>query len=200
MPRNQQKQRCTSQSKRTGLRCGHWANQGYAVCWLHGAGRQSRPGGRPITTGRYADLQHRRLAPIIEAFRHDPEPLNLYPELALHRALLQDFIERYDAFSTALLAWHASFSRALPQVDDEGNILPPVEKPRQILDIADASRIIDRIGSLVERIDTMERGPLVTQRDMIALVRLMRGVVERRVQDPATRQAIEEDWRALDPN
>lgn len=197
MPRNAtNKTRCTARSKRTGLRCHHWASQGYTVCHMHGAGTHARPGGRPLTHGRHSRLSVTRLGPAMAAFAADPEPLSLYAELALARALLEDFVLRYDAFSAALLAWHASFT--LPAVDEGGNPVV-VAKPRQMLDVSDAVRIISDIGRLVERIDTMERGPLVTQRDMIALVRVMRGVVERRV-DPVTMQHIEEEWRALDPN
>jgi hypothetical protein len=47
---------------------------------------------------------------LYEQYEKDPEPLNLLPELAQCRAILHDFIERYDTSREAFLDWHASFT------------------------------------------------------------------------------------------
>jgi hypothetical protein len=60
-------------------------------CKLHGG----MATGRPLTTGRYS-LKHRAsLAEKMQAFRADPQPGDLADELALMRALLADYLERF---------------------------------------------------------------------------------------------------------
>ena len=77
---------------------------------MHGAGTKATPGGAPITTGRYSRLQRERLRDLYHAYLADPDPLNLSDELAMLRALVQDFVDRYDAWREAILSWHASFT------------------------------------------------------------------------------------------
>jgi hypothetical protein len=75
-----------------------------------GVGRCSNHGGSvPVLHGRYSTLKHLRVAAKLEQMENDPEPMNILPELALLRALTQDYIERYDALTTALLDWHLSY-------------------------------------------------------------------------------------------
>ncbi|MDT9121677.1 hypothetical protein RSW84_29940, partial [Escherichia coli] len=52
-----------------------------------------------------------RLRELMDAAEADPDPLNLLPELALLRALVQDYVERYDALTAALLGWHESYQQ-----------------------------------------------------------------------------------------
>jgi len=64
----------------------------------------------PVKHGRYSSITRPRIKELIERFNADPDPLNLQPEVVLLRALLTDFVERYDELTDAVLAWHASFS------------------------------------------------------------------------------------------
>jgi hypothetical protein len=76
---------------------------GTGPCKLHG-GVTSSP------TGRYSKaMKPTHLVTLTEAFEADPDPLNILPELAVARALFTDFINRYDDFSEALVAWWASW-------------------------------------------------------------------------------------------
>lgn len=75
---------------------------GYGRCARHGGAVQR-------THGRYSSLKHLRLAEKIEKFENDLEPLNIFPELALLRALTEDYIERYEETTAAVLAWHTSY-------------------------------------------------------------------------------------------
>ena len=71
-------------------------------CKYHGGNTQ-------IVHGRYSHLKHRRLAEKIARFEGLEDPLNIEPELAMLRALTEDFVERFDAYQAALLDWHGSY-------------------------------------------------------------------------------------------
>jgi hypothetical protein len=63
---------------------------GVGRCNVHG-------GNAPIKTGqtrRYANISSPRVRELLEEHAEAPNPLDLLPELAAARALLQDFIER----------------------------------------------------------------------------------------------------------
>jgi hypothetical protein len=185
--------KCTAQKKRGG-RCTQWARTGYQVCHMHGAGTKATPGGAPITTGRYSRLQRERVRALYEAYLADPDPLNLQDELALLRALVQDFVDRYDAWREALLSWHASFTW---HAETEGDGPPVAQKPRHVLDITDAYRLHAEIGRMVERIETIRAGATVNQRDVAFLLRRMAEVVERHVLDDGIREQIQAGWHAI---
>ena len=63
---------------------------GEGRCKLHGG-----CAGRPIVTGRYSIKHRQSLANKVQDFIEDPEPANLISELALMRALLQDYLDRF---------------------------------------------------------------------------------------------------------
>ena len=77
---------------------------GVGRCKLHG-------GATPIKSGRYSRLKTERLRSLIEEYEADPNPTDIMPELAAARALFQDFIERYQCFTDALIAWHQSYQQ-----------------------------------------------------------------------------------------
>ena len=84
------------------------AHVGDGRCKLHGGNA-----GRPIKTGlrsRYAAIRRPRIKELIESFEKDPDPENLLPEVQLLRALILDYVERYDEQTEGLMAWHASFN------------------------------------------------------------------------------------------
>lgn len=108
---------CTATSKRTGQRCSNPAVTGFNVCRVHGAGNKKKPGGRPATHGRYSRLKREALRSLIEEYEQDPDPLNILPELAAARALFQDFTDRYDEFTEAIVAWHQSYQAGNRPID-----------------------------------------------------------------------------------
>ena len=118
---------CTAIAKRTGKKCQRAAVTGYSVCRVHGAGSKNKPGGRPPTHGRYSTIKREAIRSLIEKHEADPDPLNIMPELAAGRALFQDFIERYDQFTEAIVAWHASYqSTQRPISREKANALVEV--------------------------------------------------------------------------
>ena len=123
---------CTAKSKRTGERCKAHAVDGYTVCRMHGAGspHKGRPGGgdgRPITTGRYSLAHRKSLEEKAQAFVNDLQPGNLTGELALMRALLQDYLERFP----------------------DGQRLPYEDIARMFEMAAEISRLVERIAKII---------------------------------------------------
>lgn len=85
---------------------------GVGRCKLHG-------GASPVRSGRYSKITRPRIAELIKEHEEDPDPLNILPELAAARAIFTDFLERYDEWREAFLAWHATwqagFKRPVPE-------------------------------------------------------------------------------------
>jgi hypothetical protein len=81
---------------------------GQGKCKLHG-------GATPVKHGlrsRYDHINRPRIKALLQAFEADDDPRNLQPEVNLLRALILDYVERYDEHTEGLLAWHASFNPA----------------------------------------------------------------------------------------
>jgi hypothetical protein len=128
----------------------------YKRCKLHG-------GSSRITHGRFVNKRYKglitrpRIAALVEAFGEDEDPLDILPELAAARAIFVDFVERYDAWREALLAWHADWQlkrRPLPQdlLTAFGNVVDEYEAQmreatepteRQLGELAAARKFLD---------------------------------------------------------
>jgi len=93
MPTNDSAQQCTATAKSTGERCQNPAVSGWDVCRLHGAGspKEGTTGGAPPTHGRYSAKRRESLQEKIEEYREE-NPAELWEELALLRALLQEWL------------------------------------------------------------------------------------------------------------
>lgn len=158
---------------------------GEGRCKLHGGVGQIK-GTQLDPVARYSDLQARpRLRELVAQFAQDANPDDLSHELTLLRALVTDFIERHDDITEALLAWHASFTDGYVEAvklwrekladwaeeQDQGmeSNPPPMpiptdfmNKPRQLVDITAAAGLIDRIGSMSDRIAKRKREGVIS--------------------------------------
>ena len=128
---------------------------------------------------------------LIAQHEQDADPLNIYPELAATRALFQDFIDRYNLWRDALLAWHASFS------NEWGEGMERPEKPRQLLDISDAYRMLSEATKIVERIEKIRSEDAVSRKDLLRIMAEMGRAVERYVVDEPTREKIKDHWMGI---
>lgn len=178
---------CTATAKRTGRRCRNPAVTGYDVCRLHGAGtpKAGRRGGRPVEHGRYSRMTHERLGALIDELAGDPDPLDIYPELAAARAIFTDFVNRYDQWTEALLAWHGSFS-------EKEN-----PKPRKVLDLSDAIRHLDTIARIAQREKKLRLENAISRRDLLRIFTEQRRVVEQEVKDPDVAERILDGFRRI---
>lgn len=129
---------------------------GQGRCRLHG-------GAAPVKHGRYATINRPRIRDLIEVYRADPDPLNVLPEVELLRALVTDFIERYDENTEALIRWNRTFDRAYhsaramaidmerdPDEIDPLDIVP--SRPDKVVDILAAGQFITQISNIVDRV------------------------------------------------
>lgn len=128
-----------------------------------GEGRCRKHGGnagRPIIHGRYS-LKHRAsLQAKADEFLSDAAPSDLSSELALARALLQDYLERYN----------------------EGMPIP-VEEIERIMGM------IETISKLTERIMRMLQQTALTQAELELFVVTIADLVVKYVDDPTRRDA-----------
>lgn len=232
-PSSDVRPRCGAKTRRQGRTCANIAglrtnHLGQGKCWLHG-------GASLIKHGRYSSINRERLRDLIANHEKDADPLNILPEIAALRALFQDYIERYDDNTEALLAWHHSYEATrvpLPEekvmafeaVVDEWEIrlketTEPTEKqltdiatarafvdllrgknsigvskPRQILDISDAYRILGEIGKMVERVEKIRAANAISRPDLNRIMQEMWRSVDARVGEEAVKSAIKEDW------
>jgi hypothetical protein len=136
-----------------------------------GQGRCKLHGGKsPVTHGRYSVIRRPSVQQRIDELKAaDAEPLDLLEELHLLRALTIDFIERYDV-----------------ALEDD--------RPRQRLDIADASRLIERIARVVEIIHKTQQEHTISLETFRRLMEQMALAVTRYVSDGDTLRAIETAW------
>lgn len=200
--------------KRCGQRAGHKTDHpGVGRCWLHA--------GRPPSHARYSSIKTRALRELYERHIDDPDPLNIEPELAQARAIFQDFIERYDAWREALLAWHESYRaggatysdavrrlREAISTKDPAKIQAALEaleeaslavagKPTQILDQADAYRILSEITKIVERMERIKAQNAISRPELLRVMSEMGRVVERHVAEKEIREKIRDGWLGI---
>lgn len=124
---------------------------GTGRCWIHG-------GLTPVRHGRYSSVVRREIQELLRELEQDPNPLNILPDLLMVRALLADFLNRYEENREAVLAWHASWNGRPWRTEDLKHI-------REVLDayegrMREDGTWDDEDGVSVERAD-LERAQLM---------------------------------------
>lgn len=152
---------------------------GQGRCKLHG-------GSVLVKHGRYSGMKSERIGELIEKFENDPNPLDMTPELAAGRALFQDYVERYDAFIVQLGAWHSSYDGDKPSA-----------KPRQILDVADANKILESISRIAKRIEDVKASSAISRADFYRVMTEMGRAVDTIVEDASLREKIHDAWMEI---
>jgi hypothetical protein len=161
--------------------------QNYTRCKLHG-------GSNRVTTGAHVGAKAKarygvdtvrrpRVAELMEQMADDPNPLDILPELAAARAIFIDFVERYDEWREALLAWNDSFGK-------EGT----APKPKQILDVSAAMAHLDIITKIAEREWKRHEANAISRKDLFRVMDQMARAVMRVVTDEQQLKAIRAEW------
>jgi hypothetical protein len=94
-------ERCIAKSKRSGEQCKNASVRGFPVCRFHGAGSKDKPGGRPITHGRYSSRLPERLAGRYGEALRDAKLFELRDEVALIGTRTGELVERIDTGESA---------------------------------------------------------------------------------------------------
>lgn len=131
------------------------AHVGQGRCKLHGGSA-----GRPPTHGRYSVAKRAALSEKIEQFRNDPQAGDLRDELAVLRALLEDYLNRFD---------------------DNQNLTGA--------DIMLIYTMIDNIGKLVERIAKILAMTALTQAELQFLQVMLIDTIKEFIPDPERQRA-----------
>lgn len=192
---------------------------GQGRCNLHG-------GATPVKHGRYSTITRSRIRDLITKHEEDPNPLDTLPELAAARALFQDFIERYDETTAALVAWHRQRTlnpedqealyaaiNELSEIHQSGRIeltdsqVETVEgarravaelgeeltRPKSVLDISDAYRIVSEITKIVERVEKARNTNTITYEQLKRFLFGFERVLEARIKDEGLLSQIKSD-------
>jgi hypothetical protein len=83
-----------------------------------------------------------------------------------------------------------SFLDALAKGDNHG-------RPKQVLDLGDAVKMLDLVSKTVERIERIRTANVVTKLELFRVMGQMGGIVRDRVKDPETVQAIIDGWQEI---
>lgn len=171
--------------RRNGTHCKHPAgfrteHPGQGRCYKHG--------GRGTTAltkwGAYTKIHYRHMQDVLNQLaKLEFNAMDLIPEANLLRALTVDYINRYNEFSEALLAWYE---------DPESN-----SRPRRIMDISDASYLIESISRVVHRMHQIQSQGAISLDTFKRVTEHMGMIVAKHVTDPMTLNRIETEWMAL---
>ena len=153
-----------------------------------GQGRCRKHGGNTvkgtITHGWYSNITHTRVKDILSGLaKIEADAMDLLPEVHLLRAMTVDYINRYDEFQEALMAWYT---------DPDSN-----SRPRRIMDIQDASHLIESISRVAQRLHQIQSEGSISLETFKRVTEQMGMVVARHVLDPVTLNAIEHEWTLL---
>ena len=153
-----------------------------------GTGRCSRHGGRSsdATTkfGHYSQIKHDRIKDVLSGLATiEINTMDLEPEVNLLRGMVIDYVNRYDEFVEAVMAWYA---------DPETN-----QRPRKIMDIQDAAGLVESISRVVQRMHQIQSTGAVSLETFKRVTEHMGVIVAKYVNDPLVLNRIEEDWMEL---
>ena len=130
-------------------------------------------------------MQRERLGELIEKMVGDPTPLDVLPELAAARALLADYMDRYDDQRDALLAWHAAMQN--------GKATKPPPTPP---DIADVIQQLERVSRIAQREKRLRLEGAISKKDLVRVLLEMQRIAEQHT-DFDEMDRIRDGWRKI---
>jgi len=156
-----------------------------------GKGRCKLHGGRsPIKSGRYSKVAEVRVADLVNEMEADPDPLNVLPELALARALLHDWLDRYTEARDALFRWN------MEEFQDAKDAKRP-PRPARIPDIQELVPLLDGISKAVARVEKARSDNAISRAEYFRIMTEMGRIVDLCVEDPAVRKRIGDGWMGM---
>jgi len=107
--------------------------------------------------------------------------LDLMPEVQMVRALIIEFINRYDELTGALIEWNRE----------------KIGRPQAVPDITQAASLLEMVTRMVERIHRIQTTGAISLDTFRRVLEEMGIVVARHVRDGATLDRIEVDWAKI---
>jgi hypothetical protein len=155
-----------------------------------GTGRCRRHGGNSLVrTGATSKIHQgkARIMELVAEFEASGDSLlDLRKEVAVLRALYTDFIERYEANSAALLAWYESQLRG-----------GDAERPRRILDIADAGRLVEAASRVIKRLEDIRAANAVSWPELLRYLSEMVHAAVALIDDEELLKRLRDAWAAI---
>lgn len=111
------------------------------------------------------------------------DPLDLEQDIVLMRAIVINYINRWDDFSNALIGWY---------YDKRGHA------PERLLDLSQAAVMLEQVSRVAERLHKMRQTTAINLAVLREMMDQMAMVVAKHVSDPALLAAISEDWDKID--
>lgn len=130
---------------------------GTGRCKLHG-------GASRRIHGRYSKVVNVAVQELLEELDGDPNPLDVVPDLQLMRALLLDWINRYEELREALLRWNASAG--------EG------ERPSEIPQLQEVRALVESVSRIAYRIERTTSDKYIPRGQLLRLMTAMGRVVD----------------------
>lgn len=150
---------------------------GLGRCHLHG-------GCSVVRHGWYSKITHTRIANLLDELAViEMNAMDLIPEANLLRAMTIDFVNRFDIWEEALMAWFN---------DPENKA-----RPRRMMDIMDASHLIESISRIVHRMHQIQSEGSISLDTFRRVTEHMGIIVARHVPDTDTLKKIEAEWLEL---
>jgi len=136
------------------------------------------------TPGWSGQVRNKRVKNILQRMAQmEYDTMDLIPEANLLRAMTIDYINRYEEFTEALMAWYA---------DPDTHV-----KPRRIMDITDAASLVESISRVVHRLHQIQSEGSISMETFKRVTENMGMIVARHVKDPLVLNSIEYDWMHL---
>lgn len=156
---------------------------GEGRCFLHG-------GLTPIKSGRYSLITHQRLRHLMDRLAEDRQNvMDLEPEVNLMRAMVVDYVNRYDDFVDELHEWVTTYQRTT------GKGKPP---PRlEVLSLHDAKDLVEGVSRIVEKMHKMQRESALSLETFRRVMEQMGLIVAKHIADPKALSAIEQEWSTV---
>jgi len=158
-----------------------------------GEGRCKLHGGKSLRKhGRYSKVPSKAVREIIAELEAEPieQQLDILPEARMIRALAQDYIERYNELTDALLAWNDPES-----VDAALEERKP--RPQRLPDLHEAASLLESASRVVEKIHKREAQNAISRNDFYRVMGEMGRVVETFVDDSDVKDKVKDAWLSI---
>lgn len=123
------------------------------------------------------------MADLVRQMEADPDPLDALAELAMARAVLLDWVNRYTEAREALFAW----------LRDPGGL----PRPDRVPDIAEAGPLLDDISKAVARLQKVRSDQAISRGEFYRMMTQMGQVVNFCVDDPDVKRRIHDGWMEM---
>ena len=150
---------------------------GVGRCKFHG-------GNAPVKHGWYSRITHTRIMNIMDEIALvEMNAMDLIPEANLLRAMIVDFVNRYEEWEEMLTAWYK---------DPENKA-----RPRRPMDLSDASFLIESVSRVVHRMHQIQSEGSISLDTFRRVTEHMGMIVANHVKDSEVLKKIELEWSTL---